>query len=325
MMDMDLYSVTSGKLEEFVAETIQPDAAYLDSCGAVVDRLVHFLQNNVPDRIRPARVVKGGSLGKGTAVKGKSDIDLTLILARYSEVEAMIHDMPSILHQLEQYLEKYGHVKVVGKTGHAVQVELSCHSGHTHSVDILPAVDILPNMSEGIKARLGPVYHKLGQRNKKTREFYSASLGPLQIELTKRFPTKLKSLIRLIKYWKKSKLTVTKGSKLPTSYVFELVVLNAWVDAGQPESFNMTRALHAVLNTVVNHRHFKVTFDRSLAYYDTAYPEKSPHIIDPCNPYNDVYHGYFGNAWDWDDVATEASKWLRTQLFSGVSNTKRQW
>lgn len=326
---MDLYNISSSQLESFIGQQIEPDAAYLASCGAVVDRLVHFLQNNAPGRIRPAKVIKGGSLGKGTAVKGKSDIDLTLMLANYKEVHVLSREMRAILELLEDYLGKYGgSVKILGKTRHSVQVELSCHANHTHSVDILPAVDILPNLSMGkdsIKFELRWLYAAIGHQDRKAQSFYSASLGPLQIELTRPLPTKLKSLIRLVKYWKKEKLAPQTGEHLPTSYVLELVTLNAWMRAGKPEAFNMTRALHAVLTSLVNHLRFRVVFDGSLAFYDKAQPEKTPYIMDPCNPYNDVYHGYFRHAWDWDAVAKEASRWLGMNLFAGIRDTKVRW
>lgn len=44
--------------------------------------------------------------------------------------------------------------------------------------------------------------------DKDIREFYSVCLAPLQMKLFAPLPTKLKSLERLIKYWKKKKLSV---------------------------------------------------------------------------------------------------------------------
>lgn len=324
---MDLYNLSSRNIETFISQEIQPDDAYIASCNAVVDRLVRFLQNNVPAEIRPSEVIKGGSLGKGTAVKGKSDIDLAMMMASYNTVEKLMRDMGTILQKLQDYLGNYGEVKVVGKTPYAVQVELSCHKGHTHSVDILPAVSILPHIQqrEQLKASLRSVFEELGSKDPKTRAFLSVSLCPLQLELTRRLPTKLKSLIRLIKYWKKEKLQVGQGSAVPTSYVLELVVLNAWISAGQPERFDMVRAVHAVLITLENHHQFKVVFDVAFYERQRANITQEPYIMDPCNPYNDVYNGHFGKPWDWAAVAKEAKRWLSMPLFAGVSNTRTQW
>lgn len=54
--------------------------------------------------------------------------------------------------------------------------------------------------------------------------------------------------------------------KWPSSYTMELVVLNSWNEAGCPESFDMTRALHAVLTALVYHKTFQVIFHRQMKY-----------------------------------------------------------
>lgn len=43
---------------------------------------------------------------------------------------------------MKVYLGTYGGCDVEGTTLHAVKVSVTCH-GHSHSVDILPSVDIL--------------------------------------------------------------------------------------------------------------------------------------------------------------------------------------
>lgn len=61
---------------------------------------------------------------------------------------------------------------------------------------------------------------------------------------------------------------VGQGSAVPTSYVLELVTLNAWISAGKPERFDMVRAVHAVLVTLENHHQFRVIFDGNVAFYE---------------------------------------------------------
>ena len=41
-----------------------------------------------------------------------------------------------------------------------------------------------------------------------TREYYSAALAPLQIQFVSRLPAKVKNLIRLMKYWRKTDFEV---------------------------------------------------------------------------------------------------------------------
>ncbi|WAR07650.1 OAS1-like protein [Mya arenaria] len=265
---MDVYSVGSEReLNGFIDRYVRPDTVFQTSCNTIVDRLVHFLQNNVSGRLRPRRVVKSGSLGKGTAVRGKSDIDLVLMLAAYTDVEALLKDIKALLAELQTYLVRYGEARLERVTSYSVQVELT-GGGVTQSVDILPAVDLL---EIGVIPK--EIYDKMSRPGANIHE-YSVTLGPLQS---------------------------VKNRKWPSSYTLELVILHAWNQAGKPESFNMAHALHAVL---------------------TLSP---PYIMDPTNPYNDMYHGLFDTAWDWEDVAMEARAWLRKPLLCQLRNTRNRW
>ncbi|KAH3834270.1 hypothetical protein DPMN_107591 [Dreissena polymorpha] len=67
---MDIYSIGDERtLNEFIEDTVKPDTETLQRNNAMLDPLVHFLQNNVPQRLRPRRVIQVGSFGKGTAVR----------------------------------------------------------------------------------------------------------------------------------------------------------------------------------------------------------------------------------------------------------------
>lgn len=52
----------------------------------------------------------------------------------------------------------------------------------------------------------------------------------------------------------------------PSSYALELVVINAWSEAKGPTSFDMARALHAVLTSLVNHRQIKAVLYQQMKY-----------------------------------------------------------
>jgi len=52
------------------------------------------------------------------------------------------------------------------------------------------------------------VYQKMLTGDQNLSAYYSACLAPLQIALVRDLPTKVKSLIRLIKYWNKDKVKV---------------------------------------------------------------------------------------------------------------------
>ena len=144
------------------------------------------------------------------------------------------------------------------------------------------------------------MYNAMKGPDKDIRSNYSTCLVPLHADLFgDENPTKLKSLIRLVKYWKKERDGIYKqqhrGQKVdrwPTSYVMEIVTMDAWCKAGKPSSFDLRKALCAVLMSIENHRQFKIILeDRFLNYGRSAIerPTNGPFIMDPCNPFNNLY------------------------------------
>ncbi|CAC5409017.1 OAS [Mytilus coruscus] len=198
-----LYNVSKSSLDKFVKDELEPDTEYNASCCAVVDRLCKFMKNNFPAELRPAQIIKGGSLGKGTAVKGKSDADLVVFLAnrKFDSIQFLQNDMDTVLNDMKTYLH-FGECTIEGKTQHAVKVSVSCHKEHSHDVDILPSVNILDKYSKK------EIYQMMKDRIETDQAFYSAALVPLQMQFVSQRPTKLKSLIRLVKYWRKTSFNV---------------------------------------------------------------------------------------------------------------------
>ncbi|WAR27461.1 OAS2-like protein, partial [Mya arenaria] len=307
----DLYLVED--LDVTIANVIQPDKKFLSKTRRAVDKLVKLIQHNLPTELTAARVFKGGSLGKGTAVKGKSDIDLIVMMSNISEVSDLTSKMPKILQEMETSLQTFAGVSVVGNSKHSVQITFNGLS-----------VDILPTLNVKNKRSLKRLYRNMTDPHSlHTKEFYSATLCQLQTALVGAVPTKVKSLILLIKYWNKEKVKPVVLSRTPTSYVYEIIILDRWVKADKPKLFDMRRAAHDVLTALVHHKDLQV-LTAGLAKYskDTAQIRHDTYIMDPCNPTNDLYNS---RNWNWDGVASEAKCWLKSSVFDGVSGTTGHW
>lgn len=90
--------------------------------------------------------IQTGSTAKGTAIKGKSDVDLVFLLSRsrYQSVDHLNNDLKEILAHIKGVIiGKYQNVQVHQR---AVSFETVCResgTGHSHviSVDLLPAVN----------------------------------------------------------------------------------------------------------------------------------------------------------------------------------------
>lgn len=302
-----LSSVTESNLNIFVLNEIEPDTAYNQSCRAVVDRLCQFMQNNFPDKLRPSEVRKSGSLGKGTAVKGKSDADLVVFLASYDTISEVRGSMNDILGRMLCYLGHYGECNVEETTSHAVKVSVTCH-GHSHDVDILPSVDILKKKSRT------HVYKEMTSSSPAAREYYSAALAPLQIEFVSGVPTKVKTLIRLIKYWRKTEFQESTGyQRLPSSYPLELIVIGQWENAGKPQMFNLCKGFYHVMRAIANYKSLRHAW--TVNYNSNYVSSDEYYVADPANPFNNVMKAC--NCWE--TVAEKARAFLQTPLFQRCS------
>lgn len=173
-------------------------------------------------------------------MKGRADIDLVIMLNEYNNVDGLMREMNEVLRQLRSHLEKID-VKHQKTTRYSVQIQITCRAGHTHDVDILPTVDFLAqgrkfltvieldkdrqtDTTDGGRERgyevhlliffyitgytLDDIFKKMRTASPTNIHEYSVSLAPVQLEIISPLPTKVKSLIKLVKYWKNEKLKV---------------------------------------------------------------------------------------------------------------------
>ncbi|KAK3100245.1 hypothetical protein FSP39_016906 [Pinctada imbricata] len=298
--DLDT-KLTTSEMNRYVASTIEPDHAYNASCSAVVDRLVHFLQNNVPSDLRPQEVIKGGSLGKGTAVKNRSDADLVVFLSdpQYDSIAKMKKEMSRVRTVLRRFLEDHGECQITGETQFAVKVQLSCHSGYDLDVDILPTCNILATKSPEA------VFSEMRQKSDADKRFYSAPLVKLQMEFVERkisSVTKLRTLVRTVKFWRKTAFEESSARRLPVSYPLELITIGEWEDAGRPRDFDIRKGFYRVLDALTKYQNFRKVWNDN---YDSQFNVHSaPYVMDPANPFNNVMDA--SNSWD--QVAERAQR-----------------
>ena len=86
------------------------------------------------------------------------------------------------------------------------------------------------------------------------RRYYSAHFVELQVEFVdERQQSKLKDLIRLVKYWRKTCIEDTGETRLPSSYPLELITIHCWEKAGKPDSFDIRAGFKAVLEQLVQY------------------------------------------------------------------------
>ncbi|XP_063127107.1 2'-5'-oligoadenylate synthase 1A isoform X2 [Rattus norvegicus] len=148
---------------------------------------------------------------------------------------------------------------------------------------------------------------------------FSTCFTELQRNFLKQRPTKLKSLIRLVKHWYqlcKEKL----GKPLPPQYALELLTVYAWERGNGITEFNTAQGFRTILELVTKYQQLRIYWTK---YYDFQHPDVSkylhrqlrksrPVILDPADPTGNVAGG---NQEGWRRLASEARLWLQYPCF----------
>ncbi|XP_067406048.1 2'-5'-oligoadenylate synthase 3-like [Emydura macquarii macquarii] len=339
-MAQDLYQTPARKLDKFIFDTLQPDGTFLRQAGQAIDTICEFLKRNCfvdcpPPRIKVLKVVKGGSLGKGTSLKGGSDADLVVFLSCFKGYEDQETNRAGIIKEIRRMLEKcqkQEHFEVIIETSRWPNPRVLSFQMHSKTLnesidfDVLPAYNAL---SAGTKPH-PLVYADLIHSYSRGGEF-STCFTELQRDFVVDRRTKVKSLIRLVKHWYKQYvrpykeyLGEKKGESLPPKYALELLSVYAWERGSRDRAFDMAEGFRTVLELIRQYEQLCVYWtinydfeDELLAGFLQYQLKKArPIILDPADP-----TGIVGEGSRWDLMAREAERCCRQQCcvdFYGV-------
>ncbi|NWS78640.1 OASL2 protein, partial [Crotophaga sulcirostris] len=322
-----LWHVEDKKLDGWIAEVLQPSTDFTRQVKQTVNQICEFLkQRCFGTNIRVNKTVKGGSAGKGTALRNNSDADVVLFLNCFSSYQDQKQERKYILDLIKMRLHDCREsltftvnideprYKGPGNTPRSLSLTLcSKHTCESIEVDILPAYDALGQVVWDTKPDV-EVYEKLLNAGRNPGEF-SPCFTELQKNFVKRHPAKLKNLLRLVKYWYKEMLKPQyPNADLPPKYALELLTIYAWQEGTESkESFDMTRGFRTVLELLRRHRNICIYWETYYSLQDGevgAHVKKllrspRPVILDPADP-----TGILGQGKDWQLVAQEATKHL---------------
>ncbi|XP_054851831.1 2'-5'-oligoadenylate synthase 3 [Eublepharis macularius] len=330
---MGLYETDAGKLDKFIFDHLQPNEEFLGQVRRAIDKICKFLRENcfkdaAPPRPRVLKVIKGGSSGKGTALKGGSDADLVVFLSIFKAYTDQEHHRKEIIQEIERRLKEFKN-----KEGRYIDVTIEPSKWPNPRVlsftlrsfdlrdsiefDVLPAFDALGQRT-GLKPH-PQVYIDLIDSSSRGGEF-STCFTELQRDFIIDRPTKLKSLIRLLKHWYKEYVNVYQyksqlqsGESLPPKYALELLAVYAWEQGSQDKAFDMAKGFRTVLWLLLQHRQLCIFWTKyynfenaTVRQYLTDQLQKSrPVILDPADP-----TGLLGEGCRWDLLAQEAEHCL---------------
>ncbi|XP_036603741.1 2'-5'-oligoadenylate synthase-like protein 2 isoform X2 [Trichosurus vulpecula] len=228
----NLYATPAEKLDVFVAHMLQPDKEWKDEVKDIFERIAEFFQEKcfqdctIRDKqVKVIKVAKGGSFSKGVDLKHTSDVDMLLFLSCFSSYKDQYKLQGPIIEFMMEKLKKcqksiaYDIINISKRESSNRSVPPRSLNFNVQSrkknklihVDVLPVFNALggenlPSRQEnypGLNPRLTvwpKVYEKLIKSKGGPGEF-TPSFRELQRSFVKQRPTKLKSLIRLVKYW----------------------------------------------------------------------------------------------------------------------------
>nr|XP_056715019.1 2'-5'-oligoadenylate synthase 3-like [Euleptes europaea] len=334
---MELYTTEARKLDTFISENLQPNEEFLGKARRAIDIFCEFLWENcfkdaAPPQPRVMKVIKGGSLGKGTAFRGGSEANLVVFLSVFKDYIDQDTKQKEIVQEIGRSFEEF---KEKNKERLSVTFEASmwlkprmlsftvCSDdlGDSIEFDVLPAFDALGQYKKG--SRPDPqVYVDLIKSCPRGGEF-STCFTELQKEFIKARPPKLKSLICLLKYWYKKyvhphKTKLQDGESLPPKYALELLAVYAWEQGSLETDFDMAEGFRTVLLLLQQYRQlciFWTTFydfeNETLKSYLLSQLQKPrPVILDPADP-----TGIVGEGSRWDLLAQEAEHCSRQKCY----------
>ncbi|NXO82790.1 OASL2 protein, partial [Sitta europaea] len=324
-----LRTVTAKKLDGWIADTLQPSPDFTMQVKETVREICEFLKRDCfGDGIHVQKTVKGGSAGKGTALKKTSDADVVLFLSCLPSYQEQKENRKVILDlimmrlkacreslQFNVYIDEPRY-KGPDSTPRSLSLTLSSRvTRESIDVDILPAYDALGQVTQDAPPN-AEVYVRLLHACSHPGEF-SPCFTELQKMFVKRCPAKLKNLLRLVKYWYKEELSPEyPNAHLPPKYALELLTIYAWEEGtGSCNSFDMAQGFRTVLGLLCQHREICIYWDK---YYSLQHREIGAHvkqllcsprpvILDPADP-----TGILGQDKDWDLMAQAAASYCRS-------------
>ncbi|EHA97652.1 2'-5'-oligoadenylate synthetase 1 [Heterocephalus glaber] len=338
---MALTNTTAKDLDKFIEDHLLPDTRFRTEVRQAIDMICAFLKERcfrgARHPVRVSKVVKGGSSGKGTTLRGRSDADLVVFFTNLSSFQEQVSRRGEFITEIRRQLEEYQthNSKDMFQVTFKVQnpqwsnprvlsFELSSHwlTWNTVEFDVLPAYDALGQVSNTKAYRPNPqIYVKLiNECTLSHREGeFSTCFTELQKAFVKGQPTKVKSLIRLVKHWYQL-CKRNLGSPLPPQYALELLTIHAWESGSGKTSFNMAQGFRTVLELVIEYKQLCVYW---MEFYDFENPtigdylkgqlrKPRPVILDPADP-----TGNLGgkDSERWQRLAQEAEAWLSYPCF----------
>lgn len=348
---MDLSEILARDLDKFIENYLLPDTRFREEVRQAINIICAFLKEmcflHAADPVRVSKVVKGGSSGKGTTLRGRSDADLVVFLSHLGSFQEQFKRRKEFIQEIRRQLEACQEIYKFAVTFEVQNprwdnpraLSFVLRSPLLHGdveFDVLPAFDVLgqvprsyssdSQIAEGYRPH-PQIYIKLIQECEKLGKEgeFSSCFTELQRGFLRQRPTKVKSLVRLVKHWYQ-KCKEKLGKPLPQQYALELLTVYAWERGCKETYFKTAQGFQTVLKLVQNYKKLCIYWEK---YYDFDNPviaqylrkqlrKPRPVILDPADPTGNLGGG---DSQSWPRLAREAEAWLSYPCFKNADGS----
>ncbi|XP_008050518.2 2'-5'-oligoadenylate synthase-like protein [Carlito syrichta] len=214
-LTQDLYSTPASRLDSFVAQCLQPHRKWKEDVLDTVRTVEQFLrqktfqgEHELDQKVQVLKVVKVGSFGNGTVLRSTTEVELVVFLSCFRSFQEETEHHQAVLRLIWKELWRCQDLLALGLEDPRVAqgvpdvLVFTIQTRRTRkpiTVTIVPAYRAVepsvPNSPPPPE-----VYVSLIEACGVPGHF-SPSFSELQRNFVKHQPTKLKSLLRLVKYW----------------------------------------------------------------------------------------------------------------------------
>jgi 2'-5'-oligoadenylate synthetase/2'-5'-oligoadenylate synthase-like protein len=264
-----------------IAEIIKPK----EQIKAEISDVVNEVTNVIRAALKPHKIIKGGSYGKGTNLGDRKEVDLVVVFNDYVPNEDKCKQK---VKQLQECLSKglkdvspmddiYAeHKNSTGEIAIRLRSVKLIYKGV--KIDVLPA----PVLENGA--------HSFLDMDPKTQlPFASAAASEMQVRFIKNQDARYKDLVRVCKCWRDLEDLNWRNRTKPSSYLIELLALYIYESIDR-KHYSLGDAFAKFLH-VADSVPLQIWWNRYYTFdiEDKRVPKnQSRLIVDPANPTNNV-------------------------------------
>ncbi|XP_071959787.1 2'-5'-oligoadenylate synthase 3-like [Antedon mediterranea] len=324
-------------LSHFIKE-LRPTKSATKEVNDAIESLVGYMKKKLT--VTVGRVGVAGEWGKSLSTQDDIFIDLLLYITDFRAIEDHSKRLPSIVNELRECLNDKYRLGMKNAQDCLTVYLPTCDDMITCTV--FPTVDLLGNNpTQGTSsvysmrhniiiailfslANIGTFYRKFITVS--DRSPYNATILEMQSNLIKKTPVYLHDLIRLVKVWQTTKLSLR--SREPKPELFDLVTLHRWCKAGCPSEFDIRKGFFDVMKTLGDWASLQVIWGGTqYGRYDKNIMEEvakhnlhicledTPLVMDPIDPFLNYCSGV--RRLIWEEIERTARETTKEAVLKG--------